>query len=176
MSEYVVRWKHWRRCEEIDHWVKQAKLHRWSWANATPSNMEEWYLDGNEVRRHKWPVSQHGGKTECRIYQRLSQNEIDKEFEHNSVVCTDHIVAHAEAVCSWRDQFDRRVGRLYSLALALCEIDLDISTRRQLLLQNGAHAWEWDGKFVKLDTAIAAKDKSAVKRICAEIVQSWKRR
>ncbi len=156
MTEYVVKWKHWRCAHEFDALVRWAKCGSMSVDYAT-RDMATWFQPSNVSR----PAG-HGGKTQCVIW----------EVGDVSGTSTLTTVASAETVCSWRDQFDRRVGRLYSLALALCDWDAPIEDRYHIFCNHAGHYSDsaaWD-MYDALDTY----DRGCVKRICSEIMQSWR--
>jgi hypothetical protein len=162
-GKYVVRWEHWRADGSLDRCVRKPKDYPDKWIHC-----RAWF-------EPFFPMAQHGGKTVCRIYR-----TVEALVPRGDGKTTDLVeVAHAETVCSWRDQFDRRVGRLYSLALALCELDVPLE--------------EWDGidiwqplvkviepfhptgdQWEQLCGYIRHDKQSVVKQICAEIVDAWK--
>lgn len=163
MSEYVVRWKHWRCVSTLDYYVGMLHDHSVSVAYASPRKMESWYCKPGYNGR----VSQYGGKTECAIFLTLASLDPMK-------TTFGEPVARAEAICSWRDQFDRRVGRLYSLALALCELPEDYEVRLDILKHHFPLLCPSEDQVYSLVQSWEHADGLTVKRICAEIVASWK--
>ena len=170
MGEFVVKWRHLRYPSGIDDFHKDCLQHRVS-VNDLLRCAEAWGMSTTrELAESEKCPSQHGGQTRCRIYQVVDAPEGGERGALKEV-------ASAEAVCSWRDQFSRKVGRLYSLALALCEMsnltpdDLDLWDA----LGTQTHDYCKPYQFGQLCDCVLSKDKPAVKRICAEIVGEWRK-
>lgn len=115
--------------------------------------------------------AQHGGKTECRILA-LIPTFADGSGSYYTQV------ASAVTVCSWRDQFCRKTGRLYSLALAMADPVWTAEEQEALafwqpLAQQvpdiDANTWELLSGYIILH------DIPQVKAICAEIVAEWRK-
>jgi len=178
MPEYVVRWRHLRPCGA----TADSLLSLWLQGLLTDDELRNQELarlgilpgfdplcTNNKWASVKlWP-DQHGGKTECRIL-------LPRDDDEAVLACGRRLMmicASAESVCSWRDQFDRRVGRLYSLALALCELDAGWGVKHAILEQHfGYFTIDW--MLGNLAIYAAVPNQTAVKEICADIVRSWK--
>ncbi len=119
MTEYIVKWRHLRYSKAADMLLADVAQHK------MPAATARMYLADQEAKTtQEWGetgphLSQHGGKTQCDIYHIVPSKDVPELW------CEDeyaHVyVASAEAVCSWRDQFDRKAGRFYSLAYAMCD-------------------------------------------------------
>lgn len=168
MTEFVVRWKHWRYPAAVDRWLALEKAGRVTMGQTERAIAKRTLRTAREWQQDCTHLAQHGGSTLCVIWE---QTDVGGP---GSLVT----VATGEAICSWRDQFDRRVGRLYSLALALCEMpdltpdDLDLWDAFGIQTRDYCKPYQFD----QLCGYIMLKDKPVVKSICAEIVKSWHER
>lgn len=160
MNEYVVRWEHWRADGALDTFKRKPRDYPRMWLVR-----QDWY----RTHRSLHPAL-HGGKTVCIIGDPAIVEFVGGKW---------HMIplASAETVCSWQDQFDRRVSRLYSLALALCRLDYSQHTMDMYdVLDKCACAGGpvSDEVWEQLSGYIKPGNEREVKRICGEIVQSWK--
>ncbi len=176
MTEYVVEWQHWRYPDTVDEyrtWYTEGQISAGladAWVTSErlrPVGLfRHWRLTANRYAcvPSSWTgPSGHGGKTICYIYQPNSD-------EPNDLM----LVAHDESVCSWRDQFSRRAGRLYSLALALNKLDWDHIDKYRFMYRY---------KFVNLSSltdiglsiAFNFGEEAQIKAACALIVAAWRK-
>lgn len=172
MSDYIVKWRHLRWPKNVDD-----LLRNWYRGRLTTKEFMA-VLDayGEPVpmfvlRDAELYPAQHGGMTECGIYCAGRAYDSSEDID---VTTEPHIVASAISICSWRDQFDRRTGRLYSLAYALCKLT-DVAACIRCSIMIGHFPDHLTTQTVPLYDAFEANDLGAVKRICAEIVAAWRK-
>lgn len=179
MSEYVVVWRHLRPCGA----TADSLLSLWLQGLLTEDELRDAELarlgilpgfdplctNGKWASVKLWPA-QYGGTTECRIYPTLVSLDPLKTTYGEPI-------AFAEALCGRSDQFDRRIGRLVSLALALSKSDVNLSEKWAILTNNvrlTTDGYMHKSQVDPLFDAWHAQDQSAVKTVCAKIVESWK--
>ncbi len=146
MSEYIVKWRHLRRVFGNRH-----------------------LMTAQEARECGFPLRPRGGKTECRIYERVDAPEGGSRGALKSV-------AHAKVVCSKTDQFDRRAGRLYSLAYALCDWDAPWKTVLSIMeqyLPTGPAGAQTEGWYT-MSAGIQTHDRCLVTLGC-NFVATWRK-
>jgi hypothetical protein len=173
MSDFLVRWQHERPCgatmDDVVRMFQAGDLDLLQFDRAAIAVQMQYELAS--WRWHElclWPANT-GGRTECRIYE---YDPCPSDDLGGQMLTR----ASAEAVCSRSDQFSRRAGRLYSLALALCEWDAEWCSALSIMERYmptcpdiGTDAW------YALSAGIQLHNQPAVKTACAEIVAAWRK-
>lgn len=170
MTEYVVEWSHWRRYPGLDYDVAAWKKGKKTAARVSLvwSAFLLQSVPAKVLKDEGYKPAMHGGKTICRIYLTLASLDPLK-------TTLGEPVASAETICSWRDQFSRPIGRLYSLALALNELNATREDKWRIIQRYLPTARlspeRWGDLLTHLELGLNVP---AVKEICAEIVEGWK--
>lgn len=170
-EQHVVRWEHKRPCgatmDDVVTLFQHGDLDLEQFDRAAVAVQLRYVLPSWRWHDLGLWAAGSGGKTRCRICKVVRNAHADDNDSHLETV------ASAVAVCSWRDQFSRRVGRLYSLALALCELDRGPGLRWDIFCKN-CDSFSFPADLAeKILVTMAARDKPAVKAVCAEIVAAW---
>jgi len=101
VNGYEVRFKHYRYNQALDGVIAFAKH------GMLPMQTVNYFVKTTDARRPQPFPSLHGGKTECYIIDPV----------------TGGVIADGIALCSWRDNFCRKIGRDISFGRAVKRLE-----------------------------------------------------